>query len=191
MRGAPGARASGSRGGPRAAPRRVLVFAFALLLAASTLAGCALPRGAQARCPEDFPLAFRGYPAVNMDDTYEFQSTLWNCTDRVIPLDEPCEGRNGVTPRTVLGNETYYLSPLGVFGQSLVRLADLDCHEWPKPAREAEPGFWSENRYWWNATYRPEGGEPVPAPPGVYVFTVQTGPYRERVEVTVPWQGRA
>ena len=170
---------------------RAWAAGLALLLIASALSGCALPRGSRAGCPEDFPLAFRGYPAVNLDDTYELQATLWNCTGRVIPLDEPCEGRNGVTPRTVIGNETYHLAPVAVAERSLVLLPDLPCHDWPAPVREAEPGFWSENRYWWNGTYRPDGGEAVPVPPGVYVFTVQAGPYRERVEVTFPWPGRA
>ena len=157
-----------------------------LVVVSAALAGCA-GNGAHSRCPEEFPLAFRGYPAVGVNGTYEFQSTLWNCTDRAILLDEPCEGRNGIVPRVTVGNETYYASPVGSAERALVPREQLACSEWPTPATEAGPGFWSETRYLWDGTYRPQGGQAVPLPEGAYVFTVEAGVYRQAVEVRVPW----
>jgi hypothetical protein len=153
--------------------------ALLLVIACALVAGCGAPTH---RCDAPFPLVLQSYRSVSNASLVEFQSTLFNCTDAVIPLDEPCGARDGIVPRIDIANFTYVIGR----NQSAVPREAYWCSI-EGPDREAVPGAYIEQRYWWDGTYEPRPGERVPVAEGAYVVWVRAGDYYETRSAVAPW----
>lgn len=165
-------------------PARVrLALALALTLA---LTGCARPDAPT--CEEPFPLAVDAYPEVGNASLRVVQTAFWNCTGVTYALDDPCDARTGLMPVVTIDDAWHYPT---FGGRTLVPREHVDCMVWGAgpPAREvAEPGYYVEQRYVWDGTYRPGGGAAVPVPPGSYTFFLRIGPFYDSATIEAPFE---
>lgn len=155
--------------------------ALALLLVGASFAGCAGAGG----CEDPFPLVILAYPQVMAPEVLEVQTTLWNCTREPIPLDDPCDARDGLMPAVTVGDVEYFLSiPAGPARPR----PEVRCLDTEAPARAAlEPGGHLEQRFRWDGTVARGDEEPRAVAPGAYVVHVEAGAHYASKVVDVPW----